>query len=69
MLIEDHPLEQRCADALRDRAFDLSAALHGVENRPGVGGMDTLQNTNFPGDPIHGDAKPCTLKQVVRGEP
>ena len=62
VLVEDHALEQRCADALRDRTFDLSAALHGVEDRSGVGSVDALQNANFSGDPIHGDAEAMNIE-------
>ena len=57
MVVEDHALEQTAADALRNRPLDLPAALHGVEDRSGVRGVDALQDANFSGDPIHGDTK------------
>ena len=57
VVVEDHALEQTAADALRNRPLDLPAALHGVEDRSGVRGVDALQDANFSGDPIHGDTK------------
>src|SRR4029078_4438052 len=48
---------ERGAERLRDTAFDLPPALHGIDDAAGVGGVDALQNPDFAGMPIDRDTE------------
>ena len=40
---------------MRDRAVDLAAALHRVDQPPDIGGMHAVQDADLAGDAMHGE--------------
>ena len=53
---DHHLLIERRPDRLRDAALDLAAALHGIGDAPGIGGLYALQDPDLAGALVHGDA-------------
>ena len=63
--VERHPLEEGSPNPLGDTALDLPPGLHGVDDRAGVERLHTLQDADFAGDAMHGDAE--AMGQKTRG--
>src|SRR5260370_22634331 len=67
-LVVNHLFEKRPAKSLRDRAVDLRAALHWIDDHTAVGAVNALQNNNLAGDAIDCDAKALDLEgDAARG--
>ena len=60
---DDHLLVQRGHDRLGDSAFDLPAALLGIDHHARVGGLHRLQDANLSGVRIHRDPKALDVER------
>ena len=56
-VVDHHLLIERGAERLRDAALDLAAALHGIGDPAGIGGLHAFEDLDFAGALVHGDAK------------
>src|SRR5262249_31922655 len=70
MIVDYHAFKQCRTDALCDRAVNLSASLHGIDDRTGVICLNALKDTNFACHAMHGDTEPmheesCCSRGVV----
>ena len=58
-----HVLGQCPAEAHRDRAIDLPAALHRVDEPPDIRRVHAVQDADLGGDAVHGDANPVDVER------
>lgn len=61
-VVDPYGLEERGTEGLGDAALDLAAALHGVHDLAGVGGVDAAEDADLPGRGVDGEAEPLGVE-------
>src|SRR5215469_2033943 len=66
IFVDHHFLVERGAEGLGHAALDLAAALRGIADATGVGGLHTFENFDLACALVHGDAKSTACRLNYR---